>query len=62
MARAWKCRLALHDWEDLENPETHVHYQVCRRCDAERDTRGPKWGAGAVDDVNRTNPGGLPYG
>jgi len=62
MPKDWKCRLAQHDWVDRENPETHVHYLVCRRCDAERGTRFPRWGTGAADDANRTNPGGLPYG
>ena len=41
VAKPWKCRLGFHDWEAQENPETHAHYEVCRRCDAERDTRRP---------------------
>ena len=43
MAKPWKCRLGLHDWEVRENPESHAHFEVCRRCDAERDTRRPSW-------------------
>jgi hypothetical protein len=35
----WKCRLRLHEWDDWENPETYEHYEVCRRCNAYRDTR-----------------------
>ena len=38
VAKPWKCRLGLHDWEVRENPETHDHYEVCLRCDADRDT------------------------
>ena len=36
VAKPWKCRLRLHDWDDRENPETHEHYQVCLRCNAYR--------------------------
>jgi hypothetical protein len=61
VAKPWKCRLRLHDWEDRENPETHAHYQVCRRCNAYRDTQRPSLGKGAIDEANRTNPGGLTF-
>jgi hypothetical protein len=37
VAKPWKCRLRLHDWDDRENPETHEHYEVCLRCNAYRD-------------------------
>ena len=43
MAKLWKCRLRFHDWDDRENAETHEHYEVCRRCDADRDPRRPSW-------------------
>ena len=49
MAKPWKCRLRLHDWEVRENPETHGHYEVCRRCNAYRDTRRPSWSADSGD-------------
>jgi ribosomal protein L40E len=34
VAKPWKCRFRLHDWDDRENPKTHEHYQVCLRCNA----------------------------
>ena len=37
LAKPWKCRLRLHDWDDRENPETHEHYEVCLRCNAYRE-------------------------
>jgi hypothetical protein len=40
VAKSWKCRPRVHDWEDRENPETHAHYKVYRRCDAYRQKRG----------------------
>ena len=47
MAKPWKCRLLLHDWEDQENPETHAHFKVCLRCGAYRQRRGLIPGPGA---------------
>jgi hypothetical protein len=37
VAKPWRCRLRLHDWDDRENPETHEYYQVCLRCNAYRE-------------------------
>jgi hypothetical protein len=50
VAKPWKCRLRLHDWDYRENPETHEYYQVCLRCNAYKE-RGRSqnagwWGAG----------------
>ena len=56
VAKPWKCRLGLHDWEVRENPETHDHYEVCLRCDADRDTRRPSWSPDSGD----TGPLGKP--
>jgi hypothetical protein len=28
VAKPWKCRLGLQDWEVRENPETQDHYDV----------------------------------
>ena len=55
------CRPPPVQHQDLASPLTHDDFEVCRRCDTERDTERPRWGAGAVDEANRTNPGGLPY-
>ena len=41
LKRELDLQLALPIWEDRESAETHAHYEVCRRCDAERDTRRP---------------------
>jgi hypothetical protein len=48
VAKPWKCRLRLHDWEDRENPETHEYYEVCRRCNAYREKGRAAPGAGAA--------------
>jgi hypothetical protein len=48
VAKALRCRLRLHAWEDRENPETRDHYQVCIRCDAYRDKGQVAPGAGAA--------------
>jgi hypothetical protein len=48
MAKPWKCRLRLHDWDDRENPETHEHYQVCLRCNAYRERGRAAPGAGGA--------------
>jgi hypothetical protein len=48
MAKPWKCRLRLHDWEDRENPETHEHYAVCLRCNAYKERGRAYPGAGAA--------------
>jgi len=37
MTRPLRCRLRLHKWTYLENPDTHEYYQVCVRCNAYRD-------------------------
>jgi hypothetical protein len=57
VAKPWKCRLRLHDWEVRENPETHDHYEVCRRCDADRDTRRPSWSPDSGDTGALGKPG-----
>jgi hypothetical protein len=54
VAKPWKCRLRLHDWDYRENPETHEHYQVCLRCNAYRDRGSAAPGA-------RTSWGGGGY-
>lgn len=48
VAKPWKCRLRLHDWDDRENPETHEYYQVCLRCNAYRERGRAYPGAGAA--------------
>jgi hypothetical protein len=48
MAKPWKCRLRLHDWDVRENPETHQHYAVCLRCNAYKEKGGAYPGAGAA--------------
>jgi hypothetical protein len=48
VAKSWKCRLRLHDWDDRENPETHEHYEVCLRCNAYRDRGRAAPGAGGA--------------
>jgi hypothetical protein len=48
MARSWKCRLRLHEWEHRQNSETKDWYEVCRRCDAYRDKGRAAPGAGAA--------------
>jgi hypothetical protein len=48
VAKPWKCRLRLHDWDDRENPETHEHYQVCLRCNAYRERSRAAPGAGGA--------------
>jgi hypothetical protein len=48
VAKPWKCRLRLHDWEDRKNPETHAQYQVCVRCNAYSDTGGARPDGGAA--------------
>jgi hypothetical protein len=48
VAKPWKCRLRLHDWDDRENPETHEHYEVCLRCNAYREKGRAAPGAGAA--------------
>jgi hypothetical protein len=48
VAKTWKCRLRLHDWDDRENPETHEHYEVCLRCNAYRERGRAYPGAGAA--------------
>jgi hypothetical protein len=57
VAKPWKCRLRLHDWDDRENPETHEHYQVCLRCNAYRERGRAYPGAGAAG-VTGTGIGG----
>jgi hypothetical protein len=57
VAKPWKCHLGLHDWELWENQETHAHYQVCRRCDAERDSRRPSWSPDSGDTGPLSKPG-----
>ena len=42
-----------------ENPETHEHYAVCLRCDADRDTRRPSWSPDS-EDTGRGKILGLP--
>jgi|RhiMethySRZTD1v2_1073278.scaffolds.fasta_scaffold446710_2 hypothetical protein len=37
VAKPWRCRLRLHDWEARTNSETGEHYEVCRQCRAYRD-------------------------
>ena len=51
VAKPWKCRLRLHDWDDRENPETHEHYEVCMRCNAYREKGRAAPGAGAAGAV-----------
>jgi hypothetical protein len=48
VAKSWRCRLRLHDWDDRENPETHEHYEVCLRCNAYREKGRAAPGAGAA--------------
>jgi hypothetical protein len=48
VAKPWKCRLRLHDWDDRENPETHEHYEVCLRCNAYRERGRAAPGAGGA--------------
>ena len=48
MAKPWKCRLRMHDWDDRENPETHEHYEICLRCNAYRERGRAAPGAGAA--------------
>ena len=48
VAKALRCRLRLHAWEDRENPETRERFQVCVRCDAYRDKGRVAPGAGAA--------------
>jgi len=48
VAKPWKCRLRLHDWDDRENPETHEHYEVCMRCNAYRGKGRRAAGLGAI--------------
>jgi hypothetical protein len=50
VAKPWKCRLRLHDWEVREDPETHTQYKMCLRCDAYREKRG--WIPGPGDSGN----------
>ena len=45
------CRQPLVQHQDLASPLTHDDFEVCRRCDTERDTERPRWGAGAVDEL-----------
>ncbi|MVA74801.1 hypothetical protein GC722_01945 [Auraticoccus sp. F435] len=53
MGRPLRCRLGLHRWQDRWNEE-HQRYQVCRRCQAERDPV-------VISDVSNpdTSGGGL---
>ena len=57
VTKPWKCRLGLHDWEVRENPETHAHYEVCLRCDTDRDTRRPSWSPDSGDTEQLGKPG-----
>lgn len=54
MPKTLRCRLRLHDWSDLQNPETKEWYQVCARCDAyhEKPTAAPGAGAAGATGAN----------
>ncbi len=48
MAKALRCLLRIHYWEQHQNPETGELYEVCNRCNAYRDRGNAAPGAGAA--------------
>jgi len=54
VAKPWRCRLKLHDWEKHETPE---RYELCTRCDAFRDRQGFPRGSGGPGGSARATDG-----
>ena len=48
MAKPLRCVLRLHSWESRTGPETQERYEVCTRCDTDRDRGRAAPGAGAA--------------
>ena len=59
MARPFRCRVHLDDWEPRVDPPTRERYEVCLRCDTYRDRGRSALGAGAAGAGSAGFGGGL---